>query len=392
MTRNLDPLTSLAPADPARLKRLHLVVWLEYASTLAIYDKVGMLDRELALYRRLLPELRAITLISWSRGEDEDYRSALGRIGLVHNVNDWTWPAWMAIMFATFGIRFPGPRLVKTNQMSGARHILRVARTWRTPLVARCGYPWSLFAERERGVDNAVTREARATERSVFRGATHVVGSTDEIAQLAIARDGVPTDRVSVVPNYVDTDLLSPAAEPSARTIPRVGFLGRLETQKNPLSLVDAMVGLPAELVVIGEGSLRGVMETRAREAGVAVRFLGNVRHGELTAIFRSFDVFVLPSLFEGHPKALMEAMSCGVPVVGADSPGIREVIRNGESGLLCAPDAAAIRAAIGRILADHSLARRLATGGRQQILGTVSLERTLERERRVLSHAARSQ
>ncbi|MBI3506460.1 MAG: glycosyltransferase family 4 protein [Proteobacteria bacterium] len=389
---NLDPVSVLPPADPARLSRLHLAVWLEYASTLAVYDRVGMLDRELAIYRRLVPHLRAITLITWSRGEDEAYRAALGPIGLVHNANDWTWPAWMAILLATFGLRFPGPRLIKTNQMSGARHILRVARAWRTPLVARCGYPWSVFAEREKGPDDPVTREARATERAVFRGATHVVGSTEEIAGLAIARDGVPAERVSVVPNYVDTDLLSPGEGHRRGGRSVVGFLGRLEAQKNPLALVEAVSGLDADLVVIGEGSLRGEMEALARARGVSVRFLGNVRHGELPALFRSFDVFVLPSLFEGHPKALMEAMSCGVPVIGTDTPGIREVIRADESGLLCRTDAAALHEAIARLLGDEALAARLGAGARSQIVATVSLDRTVERELRVLSHAARPQ
>ncbi len=386
---SLLPEDSLPPPDFARLKTLHLVVWFEYASTLAIFDRVGMLDRELAIYRRLRPHLRALTLITWSRGEDAVYAEQLGEIGLVHNKHEWTWLAWMAILLATFGLRFPGPRLVKTNQMSGARHILRVANFWRTKLVARCGYPWSIFATRERGPNDPVTREAIDTERNVFRGAAHVVGSTEEIAKLAIERDGVPQGQVSVVPNYVDTDLLSPG--PSApRAKKRIGFLGRFENQKNPLALIEAVAGLDVELVMIGEGSLRHEMAALGSRLGVDLKLPGNMPHRDLPKFFRGLDLFVLPSLFEGHPKALLEAMSCGLAVIGADSPGIREVLRDGDTGLLTATDASSIRAAIDRVFANGELAARLGGCARDEILRTVSLDRTIERELRVLSFAAR--
>jgi glycosyltransferase involved in cell wall biosynthesis len=386
---SLLPEDSLPPPDFARLKTLHLVVWFEYASTLAIFDRVGMLDRELAIYRRLRPHLRALTLITWSRGEDAVYAERLGDIDLVHNKHEWTWPAWMAIMLATFGLRFPGPRLIKTNQMSGARHILRVAKFWRTKLVARCGYPWSLFATRERGPNDPRTREAIDTERSVFRGAAHVVGSTEEIAKLAIDRDGVPQGQVSVVPNYVDTDLLSP--EPSApRVKKRIGFLGRFEKQKNPLALIEAVAGLDVELVMVGEGSLRHEMAATAARLGVDLKMPGNMPHRDLPIFFHGLDLFVLPSLFEGHPKALLEAMSCGLPVIGADSSGISEVLRDGDTGLLTAIDAPSIRVAIDRLFAGGDLAVRLGRNARDEILRTVSLDRTIERELRVLSFAAR--
>jgi glycosyltransferase involved in cell wall biosynthesis len=382
------PENNLPPPDSAHLSRLHLVVWFEYASTLAIFDRVGMLERELAIYRRLRPHLRALTLVTWSRGEDAAYVGALGDIGLLHNHHQWTWPVWMGIQLATFGFRFPGLRVLKTNQMSGAQHILRVARAWRTPLVARCGYPWSLFAARERGADDPVTREALATERAVFRGAARVVGSTAEIADLAIARDGVPAALVSVVPNYVDTDLMAPGPAP-VRPRPRVGFLGRFERQKNPLTLIEAMAGIDAELVAVGAGSLRDAMAVRAAELGISLTMSGNLPHPELPGFFRSLDVFALPSLFEGHPKALLEAMACGLPVVGGDSPGIREVVDHGRTGLLAAPEPAAFRAAIAGLLADRARAAALGSAARAEIVAGMSLDQTVERELRVLSAAA---
>jgi glycosyltransferase involved in cell wall biosynthesis len=382
------PENALPPPDAARLAGAHLVVFLEYASTLAIYDKVGLLDRELALYRRLAGKLGRITLATWSRGEDERYRERLGDIGLVHNVKGWSWPVWMAYLFFAFPRVFPGRCIVKTNQMSGAQHVLTLARRARAPMVARCGYPWSIFCAREFGPDDRRTRKALAVERAAFHGAAHVVGSTEEIRTLAVETHGVDPARCSVVPNYVDTELLRPM--PAARKAkPGILFLGRLEAQKNPLALIDAMGGLDASLTIVGDGSLRAEMAARAAGAGVDIRFLGNVPHRELPAVFAAADLFVLPSLFEGHPKALLEAMACGLPVVGADSPGIREVLRHDETGLLCGTDADSIRAALARALADRDAAARWGAAARAYVLANDSLDLTVERELRVLSAAS---
>ncbi len=386
----LLPENALPPPDMQRLKDRHLVLFLEYASTLELYDKIGMLDRELALYRRLLGHFGRITIATWSRGGDEQFRERLGGISLVHNRQGWSWPVWMAWLFATFPYVFPGSCIVKTNQLSGAQHILKLAWRARAPLVARCGYPWSTFCTREYGPDDARTRRALRTERTAFRAAAHVVGSTPEIWRLAVETHGVVPSRCSVIPNFVDTDLLRPQrVARAAGTRPNVLFLGRLETQKNPLALVEAMAGIDATLTVVGEGSLRAGMAELAARTGVDVRFLGNVPHGTLPSVFAAADAFVLPSHFEGHPKALLEAMSCGLPSVGADSPGIREVLRDGETGLLCGTDAAAIRATLARVLGEGALAARLGTAARAYVVANDSLDLTLERELRVLSAVA---
>ena len=89
----------------------------------------------------------------------------------------------------------------------------------------------------------------------------------------------------------------------------------------------------------------------------------------------------MLPSLYEGHPKALLEAMACGVPVIAADSPGIREVIRHGETGYLCGTSPDAIRDAIEALRSDCALRGRLGVAARKYVVDHFSLDRIAELE-----------
>jgi glycosyltransferase involved in cell wall biosynthesis len=92
-------------------------------------------------------------------------------------------------------------------------------------------------------------------------------------------------------------------------------------------------------------------------------------------------EVFILPSLYEGSPKALLEAMACGLPVIGTNVTGIKEVIADGENGLLCNTDSESIRDAIIRLLASGDMRRRLGSNARAQIESNYSMEKILEKE-----------
>src|SRR3546814_4813955 len=106
---------------------------------------------------------------------------------------------------------------------------------------------------------------------------------------------------------------------------------------------------------MVGDGDLRATAEREAARRGVKARLHGNLPHQNLPEMINAGRIFVLPSSYEGHPKTLLEAMACGAAVIGTDVPGIREVIEDGRTGLLCAPTAAALRDAIERLLSDRS-------------------------------------
>ena len=150
--------------------------------------------------------------------------------------------------------------------------------------------------------------------------------------------------------------------EPGGR--PLIVAAGRLAPQKGFATLIEAATRWqdlsPAPLLAIaGEGPLRGELTASAAPLGAAVRFLGH--RADVPALLAAADVFVLPSVWEGQPLIVQEALRAGRPIVATRAGGIPDL--TGEDGALLIPpgDPAALAAAVRRVLTSPSLARRLA-------------------------------
>ena len=132
-------------------------------------------------------------------------------------------------------------------------------------------------------------------------------------------------------------------------------MLARLEVEKGVDVAIRAAAAIPElDLVVAGDGSCRATLEATAAELGIAERihFLGY--RTDPAALLANADLFVLPSLVEGFPLSVVEAMAAGVPVVASDIGGTREAVEHERTGLLVRPrDADALAAAIRRTLSD---------------------------------------
>lgn len=117
-----------------------------------------------------------------------------------------------------------------------------------------------------------------------------------------------------------------------------IGSVGRIEAQKNPLLFVDTVAKLKAlhdlHCVWVGDGSLRNAITVRAEETGVRLHVDG--WRSDADRRLAGFDIFFLPSLFEGLPFAVLEAMHAGLPIIASHSDGMGEAISDSVSGFLC--------------------------------------------------------
>jgi glycosyltransferase involved in cell wall biosynthesis len=193
---------------------------------------------------------------------------------------------------------------------------------------------------------------------------------------------GIPPSLVRSIPNGVDTRRFAPA-EPAERRrlrralglppVPAVVYTGRLSPEKGVDVLIDAWAesrrrGLLGTLCLVGEGPERGALERRARDHGVlgAVRFAGAA--GDVGPWLAAADAFVLPSRTEGLSVALLEAMSCGLPVVATDVGGTRDAA-GGAAVLVPPDDPRALAEALAAILAEPGRAGTLGEAARRRVL-----------------------
>ena len=174
-----------------------------------------------------------------------------------------------------------------------------------------------------------------------------------------------------------------------------VAFVGRLEFYKGVDTLLEAMArlartGEPPRVVIAGDGPLRGDVEKfiATSPTGKRVRWLGMVPN--VPDVLSAADIYVMPSLWEGWPLALGEAMSASLPAVGSDVPGIRDILLAGKTGLLVGKqDPAALAAALARLCGDAEPRRQMGAAGRERIVERFSIRETVAAHERLYDEIA---
>lgn len=215
-------------------------------------------------------------------------------------------------------------------------------------------------------------------DRMVLRRFDKAVGVSDEIA--ARLRDcGVAPSRVEKIGNGIDIELFQNTRPTLAEEIGKkdrvlVGMVSRLLPEKGVEYFVRAakqvLDSYPQALfVLVGDGPHGPALKALSRELGIEDRMIFAGQRRDMPGIFASLDVFALPSLNEGMPLVILEAMASGLPVVATRIAGIPEVVLHQETGLLIEPgDTVALRDSILRLIADRELRMKLGVNGRERV------------------------
>ena len=219
-----------------------------------------------------------------------------------------------------------------------------------------------------------------------------------------VDHEGFPARKVHLIPNGVETSQFLPADKGQARRFlgieedrKVVTILAALRPEKNHAMFISGAAKiLDAEphsvFLIIGDGPLLSQLQQQAMDLGIsdAIRFLGS--RSDIAQILPASDVVALTSLNEASPVSILEALSCGVPVVAADVGSVRETVEEGVTGkLFAAGDLPGFVSGTLELLADEELRTRLGATGRQKLVRNWSLQSMVAGYEALMSNLASS-
>jgi len=318
-----------------------LALFFTRSVSLELWVSSGLLDREKLLYERLL-ENNIFSKIYWfTYGQDDKLTIELKERALLHKsicTVSMPWYFFGKVGRFLYSIMMPfvhrdilkSVDIYKTNQINGAWSALIAKLLYNKYLMVRMGYLLSLNSKRS----NKYKFEHlfyKYVECFSCKYADHTIVTTKAIKEYFTR-----INNVSVIPNYVDTGIFMPVNNNKYKD--RIIFVGRLNRAKNLFTLIDAIHLSEKRLDIYGDGELFNELKEYTRReysSCDSINFMGVVPNSQLATVYNKYKYFILPSYYEGMPKALIEAMASGLICIGTSVPGIINIIEHKKNGFL---------------------------------------------------------
>ena len=229
----------------------------------------------------------------------------------------------------------------------------------------------------------------RIMNRILSKITDKIVAVSENVKEDIIRYDSIDPSKIEVIPNGIDVERFNP--EKNTTDIRKefsleeddivIGFIGRIVPAKGLEYLLNALPYLKEEfksikLLIVGEGSLVEELKARAKKNNIFDNILFTGRRRDIPEILASINIFVMPSIAEGLPNALLEAMAMGKPIVTTEVGGIPEIVKNGFNGLLVPPrDTLSLSKAIKELISNDRLAAKLGQAARDLVHDNLSIK-----------------
>lgn len=338
--------------------------------------------------RKLLKESGQWSL--WYQ-ELEFYRKKFEGVELFeYRHSDWRRYVEALLMPVIQSGRFRRCRILKAVHLTGAIPCLISKLLYRTNYVLSYGYRYDEFAAVEKKW--GVWLLTKILTPIAIKSASAVFVPTKKLKNYVA---GFGARKIAIIPNGVDARVFKSGLKKglslrmqgeslseNERGI-KLLFVGRLEKQKNLETLIKAIAKLNRELNLqfVGDGSQKQNLQNLAEKLKVRLVIKSPVENRLLPDVYLQANIFVLPSLIEGHPKALLEAMSCGLACLASDIPGADEIIVDGKNGLLVEPTVDGLTGGLKRLIGNPDLRYRLEAEARKTIVDRFDKSRLMREE-----------
>ena len=374
-------------------KPLQVTVFAGHETTLSSWDETGILERELRPYHRLQSSDIKINFVTYGGREELQYSQRMPGINILCNQYGLPAKTYLRRVHQVHGLALLRSQILKAHATTALISALRAHWAWQAPLIVRLSFDWTESARVKQPGNSALAKRVDDLERTAARRASHVITATQDIADALIAKEPAAATKLTLIPNYVDEDLFRPIQSDKHYDLV---YVGRMNRHKNLVALLQAVEQLGLTIAMIGGISVhirendddrRYLAEIKDRfgDLNGRIHWLGRIKNEELPAYINQARAFILCSLIEGHPRALVDAMACGLPIIASDAIGISNIIEHQKTGYLCDTDCASIARAIETVLSSPALMERMGAKARQYALANYSLDQLVQREYQLL-------
>lgn len=359
-----------------------------YGVALRIWSEQGILQRELAPYLLLKERKKNLEIVFFTYETAVEKQYLPAEIELVAMGKYWerlprVFKALYSLLLPIiYYKKFSQCHVLKTNQIWGSWLALMASFLTRNKLWVRAGYEH---------YTNHLLRNSVWYKKFIsflvslfaYQNADLITVTTKEMADFISQRFLISGKIISVHGNYIDTEIFKPITSVKSR---RVLFVGRLNIHKNIEMLMHACSDLKLGLTLVGHGEYQSQLQKLQEELNSDVRFISSIPNHQLPQVYSEHFIFCLPSLFEGNPKVILEAMSCASAVIGNNVRGIKELIENNVDGLLFESDLESLKSALSLLSQDEILRSQLGLMARKKIIDSYSLQSFIKFEEDNLS------
>lgn len=267
--------------------------------------------------------------------------------------------------------------IYKTNQVKGSELAIRLGKNFNKPIIVRSGYLPSLHPQP--GDEKFINK---IEEKALINANLFFVSSLED-KQYLQKKYPIFKEKIKVVPNYVNIKIFKPR---SIKKRYDIIYIGRGSKQKNLMLLLKALLvlrnqNIQIKTLMIGNCNQKEDLVTFAEKNGLGIEWKGGVPSKLLPHYLNQAKLFILPSKYEGHPKALLEAMSCGLMCVGMNVVGVKEVIDHKKNGFLSPQNPRKLAQLILELLKNKRIREYCGHNARKKIVNYFSLEKIMKKE-----------
>tara|TARA_Y100000817_G_scaffold237261_1_gene189322 strand:- start:845 stop:1966 length:1122 start_codon:yes stop_codon:yes gene_type:complete len=363
---------------------MRVILFFTYGNSLLQWKESGLLDREIKLYKRLNQDYGLnFTFVTYGNETDFGILDELSYINVlpVYETLKYDKSKFFRFLRSFFIVskikyKLEDADILKTNQLLGSWVAIIAKYVLNKPLIVRTGYDLLTFSKKNKKSKIKIFFYYLLTKISVHFSDRYIVSSIVDYEYIKHIHYK-HYKKLEVIRNWVDE---SKVPEFTKRYTNQIISVGRLEDQKNYKLLIEKFIGSELSIDLYGEGSLKEDLIQYAKKNKVTLNINYPVPNKELLKTLGKYKIFISTSSFEGSPKAILEAMSCGCVVFAVKNENVSEIIKNKENGFIFEKDDDLLES-VYNIINNENEWSRISSNAVDTVSTTFTLQGVLEKE-----------